>query len=445
MIEQDKDIAPDPAAAPALAREAIIYTLPLYEMARMRAATCPRRDAAGRFAGASPESTLRWVNHFIHTRQLLGPQHRQVVTPNNDTLYTNAWLDLSRGPVVLEAPDSGGRYYVLGLLDFYTNPFGYVGTRTTGDGAGRFLLHGPAWRGTVPAGMTAIACPTDAVWIIGRILVNGAGDLPAAHAFQDGFSLTTPDGAPAHHAFDVGMQPNEFPGDPRRYAEIVNRALQENPPPAGERALVDAFARLALGAGIDVGGLRETQLATLRAALDATLAEIGAPQPSALGGGWFIPVEVHESFGDAYFERAQVARGYIGALGVKEAMYIMADCDGDGVPLDGRHRYELRFPVGGLPQVGAFWSITMYDKRDFFLVANPLERYSLGDRTPGLQYEADGSLRLLFSAQPPADAADQANWLPAPDGPFYLSLRLYVPGQAHLDKTFAYPPIRRIG
>src|SRR5687767_4945391 len=117
----------------ALMRDAILYTLPLYEMARMRAMTCPRRDAAGTFAGTSPDSTLRWVNHFIHTRQLLGPQHRQVVTPNNDTLYSNAWLDLSQGPLSITVPASGDRYYVLGLLDFYTNPFGYIGTRTTGN------------------------------------------------------------------------------------------------------------------------------------------------------------------------------------------------------------------------------------------------------------------------------------------------------------------------
>ncbi len=127
----------------ALARDAVLYTLPLYEMARMRAATCPRRRREGAFADERPDGTLRWVNHLVHTRQLLGPQHRQVVTPNNDTLYSNAWLDLSQGPLLLEVPDSGGRYYVPGLLDFHTNPFGYIGSRTTGTRAGRYLLHGP--------------------------------------------------------------------------------------------------------------------------------------------------------------------------------------------------------------------------------------------------------------------------------------------------------------
>ena len=133
----------------ALARDAVLYTLPLYEMARMRSATSPRRNASGVFADASggPESTLRWVNLFSHSRQLLGPAVRRVVTPNNDTLYTNAWLDLSDGPLLIYAPDTGSRYYVLGFLDFYTNPFAYSGTRSTGTHAQTLFVHGPGWQG----------------------------------------------------------------------------------------------------------------------------------------------------------------------------------------------------------------------------------------------------------------------------------------------------------
>jgi hypothetical protein len=432
------------ATSESLAREAVLYTLPLYEMARMRAATCPRRDHSGKFAGQTPESTLRWVNHFIHTRQLLGPQHRQVVTPNNDTLYSNAWLDLSDGPLLLKVPASGDRYYVLGLLDFYTNPFGYIGTRTTGNRAGTYLLHGPDWKGSAPAGTAVVACPTNAVWIIGRLLVDGQDDLEPAHAFQNAFHLAKPDGSAAHKAYDVGMQPNELIGDPRRYIEVVNRALRENPPPPKEAAKAATFAAVGIGINIDAASVNERQLEILRAAIGAALAGIEAPQPSALGGGWFLPVEVHDSFGDNYFARAQVARNYIGALGVREAMYIMADRDHDGAPLDGRHAYELHFPSGRLPQTHAFWSITLYDKPDCMLVDNPLNRYSLGDRSPTLRHEEDGGLRLFFSARQPEDPAYHGNWLPAPPAPFYLTLRLYVPGPAHLDKTFVYPSITRI-
>jgi hypothetical protein len=256
--------------------------------------------------------------------------------------------------------------------------------------------------------------------------------------------LTRPDGSPAHKAYDVGMQPNEYAGDPRRYAAIVNRALQENPPPAADGAKLAGFPALGIGPNVDTGTLDANQLEVLRAAIDSVLAELTAPRPSALGGGWFLPVEVHESFGDDYFARAQVARNYIGALGIKEAMYIMADRDGEGQPLDGRHAYELYFAPGRLPQTHAFWSITLYDKPDCMLVDNPLDRYSLGDRSPALRHEQDGGLRLFFCAQAPADPARHGNWLPAPAGPFYLTLRLYMPGPAHINKTFVYPPIRRI-
>ncbi|GLC92260.1 hypothetical protein Tamer19_16680 [Cupriavidus sp. TA19] len=431
---------------PALAREAVLYTLPLYEMARMRAATCPRRRREGAFADGRPDGTLRWVNQFFHTRQLLGPQHRQVVTPNNDTLYSNAWLDLSQGPLLLEVPDSAGRYYVLGLLDFYTNPFAYIGSRTTGTQAGRFLLHGPGWHGDAPAGATAIACPTDAVWLLGRLLVDGADDLPAVHALQDRIRLTLPDGGDPVRACDVGMQPNEHlgasPQQVRRYAEVVNRALRENPPPADEAATVQAFAPLGLGAACEGVALDDTQVMLLAAAMEKVLAELARPMPSALGGGWSLPVEIGASFGARYAERAQVARNYIGALGMEEAMYIIADCDAHGRPLDGNEPHELVFPAGQLPQVGAFWSLTMYGKGDCMLVENPIGRYSLGDRSPSLRYEPDGSLRLRLGAAAPRDAACHGNWLPAPAGPFYVALRLYVPGEAHLGKTFPYPGIQ---
>nr|WP_315592307.1 DUF1254 domain-containing protein [uncultured Cupriavidus sp.] len=429
-----------------LARDAVLYTLPLYEMARMRAATCPRRDRSGEFAGNGPESTFRWVNHLIHTRELLGPQHRQVVTPNNDTLYTNAWLDLSREPVVLEVPEFAGRYYVLGLLDFYTNPFGYVGSRTTGTGAGRFLLHGPDWQGAVPDGMQAMACPTNAVWMIGRLLVDGEADLPVVHALQDAIALKRIDGSPAAYQFDVGMHPREHLGDARRFAEVVNRVLAENPPPKAEAAMVARFAAVGIGAGVGAGvGTTDAHIEALGQALKGVLEDLAEPQASDMGGGWAMSVDVRESFGTHYLQRALVARNYIGALGVQEAMYILADRCGDGKPLHGSQSYRLDFGAGNLPEVGAFWSLTMYDKSDCMLVPNEISRYSLGDRSPSLQHGADGGLTVYLSARPPRDQSQHGNWLPAPAGPFYVALRLYVPQPAHLERTYRYPSIERIG
>lgn len=427
----------------ALARDAVIYTLPLFEMARTRAATCPRRDDNGEFAGDSPASTLGWVNQLVRGRQLLGPRNREVVTPNNDTLYLSTWLDLGDEPLVLEVPDTADRYYVLGLLDFYTNPFESIGTRTTGNGARRFLLY----YGDVPPladdDLTAIACPTREVWMIGRILVDGVDDLAAAHALQDRFAVKTLSGQPAQRRFDVGMARGAAAGDPRFYAAAVNAALARNPPPAAESALVARFAAVGIGANIDGSTLAAPTLAALGSALEQVIAELGVPQPSALGGGWFLPVEVRASFGDDYLKRAHVSRNYIGALGIEEAMYVTADRDSEGQPLDGRHTYELSFPPDGLPHSQAFWSITMYDKASRMLVDNAIERYSIGDRSPQLRYD-EGGLSLTLSATPPLDPAALTNWLPAPDGLFYIMLRIYIPGALHLDRKFHYPPIRRV-
>ncbi len=321
---------------------------------------------------------------------------------------------------------------------------GGIGSRTTGTGAGRFLLHGPRWQGDTPAGMQAIACPTDAIWMIGRWLVDGEADLPAVHRLQDAVSLTRPDGTPAARAYDVGMQPGERAGDPVRFAAVVNRMLRDNPPPASQADHVARFAAVGIGADCNAQAMDEAQRDAIASALAELDAELAAPVPSDLGGGWSLPVELLSTFGERYDERALVARNYIGALGMEEAMYLIADCDGDGQPLDGRAGYELVFPAGGLPQVDAFWSLTLYRKSDCMLVENPLCRYSLGDRSPNLRREADGSLRLLLGVRAPEAPALQGNWLPAPDGPFYVTLRLYVPRRPHLDKTFAYPPIRRV-
>ena len=188
---RDEAPAGDPreAWADAIAFQACTYLYPLWEMARMRAATAPRRDGGGRTVDADPATTRRWVNTFVHARRLLGAGASRVVTPNHDTLYTNAWLDLSRGPVAIEVPDTADRYYVLGFLDFWTNPFAHVGRRTTGTRAGTYLVTGPGWAGEVPAGMAPIPAPTAAVWIIGRILVEGPDDVPAVNALQDRFRM----------------------------------------------------------------------------------------------------------------------------------------------------------------------------------------------------------------------------------------------------------------
>jgi acyl-CoA synthetase (NDP forming) len=407
-------------------RQAVIATLPLFEMARMRAANTARKHRREGFAGDSPASRMRWVNQFTHTRRLRGPDDKEVVTPNNDTLFTNAWLDLSSGPLVIEVPEMGSRYWVLGFLDAWTNPWAYAGRRTTGGEAQSLFVHGPGWMGDVPAGMHPIAAPSDDVWVIGRILVDAnPADIAQVHALQDCFAIRRPDGTSALARIDTLIDDHSAGvPDALEYLRVLEVMLSRNPPSVPLPAWPPA-------------------LEPLQDALAEVYAELRqVPRASELGGGWTTAVRVKTSFGDDFETRARVARNWIGTLGIEEAMYIMAEVDACGEALTGARRYVLRFPPGGGPQVDAFWSITLYRRSDCLLVANPIGRQSIGDRTPGLQYDPDGGLSVSIQADDPGPGQ---NWLPAPAGEgFYLVLRLYQPQGTHLDGAFAYPPVRQV-
>jgi len=349
------------------------------------------------------------------------------VSPNNDTVYSNAWLDLSDGPVLIDSPDMGERYWTLGLLDAWTNPFAYVGRRTTGNRAQRTLVHGPGWQGPVPEGVTqVIAAPGADVWLIGRMLVADEADVARVRLLQSQLRISRPDGSDAAARLDVLLDGRDTAVPPAAaFHEIVAHALQRNPPPAGER-LAWPVAADALAHWVP------RVYDELRA---------GA-QPHQLGGGWALPVRVRTAWGDDHLTRARVARNLIGALGIEEAMYPTAEIDADGHALDGTHAYELRFAPGAGPKVDAFWSLTLYRRSDCLFVANPIGRYSIGDRTPGLRHDADGSLAIRMQAHDPGEGV---NWLPAPAGErFYVILRLYQPRAEHLDERFIYPAVQRL-
>jgi hypothetical protein len=436
----------------ALALEAFLYAFPLYEMARMRAATSPRKVAPQGLAGEGPDNPQRWCNHFVQMRKLLGAGGSRVVTPNNDTLYSNAWLDLAASPLVIDVPDSAGRYYVLGLLDFYTNPFAHIGARLTGTGAGSFLITGPDWQGEVPPPFAQsgrhVRSPTRWVWLIGRWLVDGEHDLPAVHALQDGLVMRPLAawlaGAPEQpERFDPQWDA-KLPLAAAQFAAQVNRALRENPPPAHEAALVARFSAIGIGPdGPEQPSAAHSLL--LDQAIHTGMAQL---QASTLGGtqhlGWTLPARLDGGFGDDFPRRAAVALKYIGALESREAIYPMAYDDADGQPLSGEHAYRLHFAADELPPVDGFWSLTMYSRRDFLLVPNPIGRFAIGDRTPGLRYGADGSLTLSIQhAMPEGDAA-RDNWLPAPPDGFYVCLRAYLPRDEMLTGQHQLPGLQRV-
>ena len=409
--------------------DALIQTLPLFEMMRMRAATTAQRHPTQGYASEDRGSRMRWVNQFTHTHRKLGPRDREVVSPNNDTVYSNAWLDLSQGPVIIDSPDMGQRYWTLGLLDAWTNPYAYIGRRTTGNRRQRTLIHGPGWDGVLPVGGVSqvIAAPGQDVWLIGRILVdNTDADIAAVRALQSELRMSRLDGSDAAMQVDTLLDGRSLATPSAAlYCAVVDAALARNPTHAGE-SLAWPWP------------LQEVEAALPRV-FDSLRHQ---DQPQQLGQGWALPVAVRTHWGSDVLTRARVARNLIGALGIEEAMYPTAEVDDQGRALDGRHAYELRFPPGGSPRVGAFWSLTMYRRSDCLFVDNVIDRYSIGDRTPSLIHGADRSLTIRMQASDPGPGH---NWLPTPAADlFYVVLRLYQPQAEHLEQRYDYPPLTRL-
>lgn len=392
------------------------------------------------------------VNQLRFQPTLSDASSRSVVAPNADTLYAIAPLDLRGGPLVLTVPAIHDRYYAFQFMSAYTDSFAYVGTRATGGEAGSWVITPPGWTGTLPAGAHRISAPTPQVVLLGRFLVDGKADVANVHALGTHISLqplSTVTGAPA------GAPPPAL-GAPKGSAQAVARAglgfydelgdaLAINPPvDAYERATVARFARLGIGPGRHPSS--EVHDPAVRAALLAGITK-GEAQLTVASGkaarsvdGWVVSTNAG-SYGHDALTRAVVAKIGWGANIPVEAMYPHAVSDPTGGALDGAHRYVIHFPAGGLPPVKAFWSITLYGP-DHFFVPNPINRFAIGDRTKGLQHGTGGSLDLYLQHDPPP--GHEANWLPTPvSGPFYLSLRLYLPEQPILDLTYRYPTIQR--
>ena len=406
-----------------------IFTFPLYEFYRIRS------------VGALGDSQSAEINRFQHARELLDDTFRKVTSPNNDTLYSSAFLDLSRGPLIVEVPEIANRYYSLAFMDAYTNNFAYIGTRATGTRLGKYLIAGPRWKGSPPSGTPVISSPTNAVWLVGRILVVDSTDLPRVHQLQDSLRLYPAPGTEMPLPFDG---PPIAADDPWNYFAVVNHALTENP--AGERdaAVVSRMTAINVGPGqaFDVAKFTLTdQSALLKGIEDAKRLISSGSNADKVVNGWRYTVPIG-NFGTDYLLRAGVAFRGLGALESEEAIYLGYLGD-SGQPLDGSRSYRLRFQSDNFPPVNAFWSLSMYevmpDGRRFF-AANPIKRYSIGDRTPGLIRNADGSLDIYLQREAPSSG----NWLPTPSGRFSLTLRAYLPKRELLEHQYAPPPLTQL-
>jgi hypothetical protein len=402
------------------------YALPVYELARLRYQQ-----------SSNPANPHRLpLNTLQHTRQLADHNSRAVTAPNNDTLYSNANLDLRSGPVRIDVPEFGSRYYSIALVDAFTNNFAYIGKRSTGTHAGSYLVAGPGWKGDAPAGVQLIHAPTPDVFLLVRILVDVPEDLEAVHKLQDAIILTGPTLNPSANAH-IAPVPNDGPN----FVAVVNQTLRDNLPPAQDADLLAKISKVGIWPGDS--SLSAENKALWKFSFAQAQAELrNAKRSSRLVNGWSYSSAEIGNFGTNYDLRAAVALSGLLALTPEEATYGGAVLDAKGEKIDGTRRYRIHVPKE-LP-VDAFWSISIYevepDGRVFF-ADNPIHRYAIGDRTRGLKRNADGSIDILVQREKPAE--DQlANWLPAPaSGHERLSLRLYQPRAEILNGSFAFPAL----
>lgn len=425
----DGGVSPQQAAD-----QAYTYALPVYEMAATRAKA---------YAMGQPPNT------FIHLRSLTTAQSRAVTTPNHDTLYSSAWLDLRGGPLQLTIPATGSRYFSLALLDFYSNDFAVLGTRRDGGVAKTFWIAGPGWQGVPPPGVELIAAPTDAVWALGRTFVADDADLAAAHAVQDGLQL-----APTPSTATLPLPASALRATPALtdwtdFFAAVDAVLTENPPPPQDRAFLFYGPRtIGVDAGLryDAARFPASTQAAIAAGAQAAYDRARTPPAGKAVQGWLYPQRDLGVYGSDYAYRAATALSGLGALPNAEAEYFFGAGDIAPARYDGTHEYRLHFPPGQRPPAGAFWSLTLYEAEDdgsFFFYDNPLNRYAVGSASPGLSADSDGGLSLYIGVANPAPGLP-ANWLPAPAGPFEVVLRIYLPQAAVLDGSYRLPPLARL-
>jgi hypothetical protein len=443
--KSEATLAPD--AARQIAQESYIYLFPLILMDLTRRQFInldPKQNPIGGPANA-----------FAHMRAFPTAEMRAVVRPNFDTLYSSAWLDLTGGPIVVSTEDTDGRYFMLPMLDMWTDVFAVPGKRTSGTGAAVYVVTPPGWRGELPAGLQRIKAPTPYVWIIGRTQTNGVEDYDAVRAVQDGYRLTRladwggvsrrPE-QPIDPSVDTQTEPmRQATGmSPRHYFAYGAEVMKLNPQHASDWSMVARMKRIGLepGKSFDAGRIDPAALAK-GAAAGLQLIQEKVPTIARVTNGWQMNTDTMGVYGNFYLKRAVIALTGLGANQPEDAIYPINVSDGEGKPVMAENAYVLHFAKAELPPVDAFWSLTLYDAEGY-QVANPLNRFALGDRDP-LEFNADGSLDLYIQNRSPG-ADKEANWLPAPQaGPLALTLRLYAPRAEVADGRWNPPPIRRVG
>jgi len=411
-----------------------------------------------------PEGTHAPMGQLIRLRSYPTAAFKDVTAPNADTLYTSAFFDVSKEPWVLSVPEAHGRYYLMPLLDGWTDVFKVPGTRTTGTGPQVYLISGPRWKGTVPTGMTAYESPTAIVWLLGRIYCTGTPeDYAAVHKMQDEMSLVPLSGygkpyraAPGKVDPGIDMktpvrtQVNRLSTD--AYFNLLAKLLKENPPATIDAPMVAKLADVGIvpgqrfdstKLGLDAASLQNVPALGVQKIMEWAKASVVDGVNKNING-WFFSMQTG-LYGTNYLQRAFITAVGLGANRPQDAVYPTSHADANGKSYVGSERYVMHFDKRHFPPVNGFWSLTMYDAQ-FFFVDNPLNRYTLSQRNK-LHENADGSVDLYLQHDNPG-RDKEANWLPAPEGRFMLMLRLYWPKETPpslLDGTWTIPPVVKQG
>jgi hypothetical protein len=446
LAQDQPNVSKEQAAE--IATEVYIYGYPLVTLEITRRVTTNT---------AAPEGLRAPMGQFAHARKFPPVTYRDIPGANADTLYSPAWLDLAKEPYILKIPDAEGRYFMMPMLDGWSDVFQAPGTRTTGTKAQTYAITGPNWKGKLPTGVTQYKSATNLVWIIGRTYTTGtAQDYEKVHSFQDKISLVplsaygkdyTPPKGKVDPDVDMKTSTTEqvMKMDAAAYFKLLATLLKDNPPTPADAPMVAQMAKIGLvpGEDWDISVLDPTIAEGVALAPKAALAKIMAHTPNAGKNvnGWVITMPAGV-YGTNYLHRACLNWQGPGWNRAEDAVLPVARVDGEGKTLSGAHEYVIHFAKGEQPPVKGFWSLTMYDPEGFF-VPNPLDRVDLSQRSK-FNFNDDGSLDLYIQKDSPGKNKE-ANWLPSPKGDFGLILRLYWPNKkapSILDGSWMPPAVR---
>lgn len=438
-----------PDEAYQIGMEAYVYFYPLVTMDVTRRQQT--NIESGKMPARGPMNTLN------HLRAYPTADFKEVVRPNFDTLYSIAWLDLSKEPIIVSAPDTNGRYYVLPMLDMWSDAFAVPGKRTIGTKAANYAVVASGWKGKLPDGIEMIQSPTPYAWIILRIQTNGPSDYEAVRKIQDGYRVTPLSqwGKPpvvaafkADPSVDMKKKPldqvNQMPA--KAYFTYAAELMKVHPPHLTDWSILARLKRIGIEPGktLNWENVDPTiQDALTRASGDALKAMYAkAPTIARVADGWQMNTDTMGVYGNYYLKRAIVAMIGLGANPCDDAIYPLNIGDVDGKPLKGENNYVLHFSKEQLPPADAFWSLTMYDHTGY-QVPNAIDRYAIGDRDK-LVFNQDGSLDLFIQHENPGPAKE-SNWLPSPPtGTLGITLRLYAPRPAAIYGRWTPPPVQRV-